>query len=717
MPDLTEGRGPARATASLLAARLSANVAFFVAVLMIARALGPANRGAFAFVSVSGLIVGNLAPLGIGPALTVLAAQHPGRRRELAGTGLAWAALTGVAGGLLLLVAGYALRSYLPDSVDTFALACAAAAVAAVATASMAMAVLQGASLFHRYALVTATTPWIYVAILFIARVAGDLDLHTAIGAWMLGWLMAASGGLLVTALSIGLGPPRLATIRESRGFGARAWLGTLSLVLNARIDQVLMGFLATEAALGIYAVAVNVSEVLLYLPAIVGAVLLPTIAGGAPERTTSTTLAAARQLLLFTGLSIVVAAVLAPPLIPLVFGQPYAGAVRPFLLLLPGALGYALLVTFASALTASGQPGRASAAWLVTLGVGVSADILLIPAYGAAGAAAAATIAFIAAGASAVLAFHRWRAFALAALVPRGADARGLVAGARAVLGRRRGDSLRLRSAPAGVIKAMLVAAQAAAWRLRRRDTPDGLRILFYHRISDDRDQLAVSVGRFRRQMEAIARSGLPVVDLATIAPDAPPQRAIALTFDDGYLDFAENALPVLQQHGFPATVFVCPAHVSGDVQLSWYGRDRQPPLLDWAQMRAIEASACVRFEPHSMTHRDLTLLADEDARREIEESRDAVARELGRDAFAFCYPGGYAGDREAALAREAGFALGLTCEPGVNVPGTEPMLLRRTPVDRYDGGWLFRARLAGATDVGVPLRSPRSSPERAAP
>ena len=350
MPDLTEGRGPARATASMLAARLSANAAFFVAVLIIARALGPASRGAFAFVSISGLIVGNLAPLGIGPALTVLAAQHPGRRRELAGTGLAWGALTGVAGGLVLLGAGYVLRSYLPDSVDTFALVCAAVAAAAVATSSMSMAVLQGSSLFHRYALVSATTPWIYVAILFIARVAGDLDLHTAIGAWMLGWLMAASGGLLVTALSIGLGPPRLATIRESRGFGARAWLGTLSLVLNARIDQVLMGFLATEAALGIYAVAVNVSEVLLYLPAIVGAVLLPTIAGGAPERTTSTTLAAARQLLLFTGLSIVVAAVLAPPLIPLVFGQPYAGAVRPAGAAGTGALGYVLLVTFASA-------------------------------------------------------------------------------------------------------------------------------------------------------------------------------------------------------------------------------------------------------------------------------------------------------------------------------------------------------------------------------
>ena len=43
--------------------------------------------------------------------------------------------------------------------------------------------------------------------------------------------------------------------------FGLRAWVGTLSRFLNFRVDQILMGFLASEAALGIYAVAVNASQ------------------------------------------------------------------------------------------------------------------------------------------------------------------------------------------------------------------------------------------------------------------------------------------------------------------------------------------------------------------------------------------------------------------------------------------------------------------------
>jgi O-antigen/teichoic acid export membrane protein/peptidoglycan/xylan/chitin deacetylase (PgdA/CDA1 family) len=717
MADLNRDGSRARATASMLAARMSANSGFFVAVLLIARSLGPANRGSFAFVSVAALIVGSLAPLGIGPALAVLAAREPARRPELAGTAVGWGLLTGAVAGLLIILAGSVLQSHLPEGVDAFAIALAAIAAMCAATSGLSYSVLQGSNQFHRQAIVTGAAPWAYVAILVAARLTGNLDLHTAIAAWMLYWAMLAAGGVVVAALTLGLGRPRPETIRASLGFGARAWFGTLSLILNARVDQVLMGFLATEAALGIYAVAVNVSEVLLYLPAIVGTVLLPAVASSAPERTLSTTTAAARQLLLVTAVCGVVAAVLAPPLIPLVFGDAFAGAVTPFLWLLPGTLGYALLIVFASALTGSGLPGRSSAAWLIALLTGVALDLALMPRFGADGAAAAASAAFVAGGAAAVLAFRRWRHFPVRSLAPRPSDARDVLASGRAVLRRgRAADSLRLRSAPAGMAKSALVGAQAATWRVRRRPANDGLRILFYHRVSADHDQLAVSPRRFRHQMEAIARSGLQVLDLEAISPEALPRSGIVLTFDDGYRDFAENALPVLAQHGFPATVFVCPALIAGQAWMPWYRRDRQPPLLAWDEMRAIEAAAPVRFEPHTMSHPDLTRLPDEEAAREIADSRDVVARELGRETVAFCYPGGYAGEREARLARDAGFVFGLTCEAGLNGPGADPMLLRRTPVDRYDRDWLFRARLRGATDAGPPLRRARAaSPERA--
>ena len=82
------------------------------------------------------------------------------------------------------------------------------------------------------------------------------------------------------------------------------------------------------------------------------------------------------------------------------------------------------------------------------------------------------------------------------------------------------------------------------------------------YHRVSDERDELAVAPRRFREQMEFLASEGYRVVGVSEAADLAasgdPSERTLGLTFDDGYRDVAENALPVLAEHGFRATVFV---------------------------------------------------------------------------------------------------------------------------------------------------------------
>ena len=80
-----------------------------------------------------------------------------------------------------------------------------------------------------------------------------------------------------------GFGRPDLRLLAETAALTAlRAWLGGLAHLLNARVDQVLLGLLASQAALGTYAVAVNASEILFYLPSAVATALLP---GGGAER------------------------------------------------------------------------------------------------------------------------------------------------------------------------------------------------------------------------------------------------------------------------------------------------------------------------------------------------------------------------------------------------------------------------------------------------
>jgi peptidoglycan/xylan/chitin deacetylase (PgdA/CDA1 family) len=266
-------------------------------------------------------------------------------------------------------------------------------------------------------------------------------------------------------------------------------------------------------------------------------------------------------------------------------------------------------------------------------------------------------------------------------------------------------------RASAVGLAKAALVRGQALAGTVRGGTRRPGLRILYYHRISDERDPLAVTPAAFRRQMNALAASGQRVVDLYGIDDLAleTDEAAIALTFDDGYRDVLEHALPVLREHGFPCTVFVVPGAIAGVATFSWYRAGSMPPLAGWDELRAQERAGLVHFEPHTMTHPVLTTISLEHAQSEIAESKQVVEEELGRPARIFCYPGGYYSPREVDLVRECGYRAAVTCEFGANAAPFAHNELRRTIVERSDPLWLFRARLAGATDAPPPGRRTR--------
>ncbi len=270
--------------------------------------------------------------------------------------------------------------------------------------------------------------------------------------------------------------------------------------------------------------------------------------------------------------------------------------------------------------------------------------------------------------------------------------------------------EPIKLRSAPIGIAKEAVVSAQALRWRVAGKIPPTpGLRILTYHRVSDEKDQLAITPTRFRRQLEDLARLEIPVVDLASEVEQPEYDSAVAITFDDGYRDFADHALEELNRHGFPATVFVCPDVIAGTASFSWYAPGAQPPLLGWDEMREIERSSQARFEAHSLTHPDLRSVDDERAWNEIHGSRESVGRELGRESRLFCYPAGFVTKRETNLVKEAGFVGAVTTDEGVNGPNADDFRLSRTQIDRYDFDWVFRARLRGATDDGIALRRRR--------
>jgi O-antigen/teichoic acid export membrane protein len=414
-PDLApSARGPAL----LFWAQVVGNSGLFVGLLLVTRALGPSGRGTVAFLTVTALVTAWIARLGVTEATVVFAARRPELRPVLLVNSLAFSATAGVIGAAVVCGTLWSVSAARPRGIGGTELGILAISILAACLADAGYRFLLGCSRFRAHALVTAITSWVYP--LLAATLWAVFGLTVALGAL----LWAVTQGLravLVISLAIrrdGLGRPSLHLLRESISFGLRAWVGTLADSLGFRVDQILLAVIASEASLGLYVVAVNLSEILLYFPGAVSTALLPLAARSESGPRLGQTLQAFRSAAFVTLASLLAGAALAPPLIPLVFGAPFRASATPFLLLLPGLLGFTAMIVFSNALVASSLPSLSSIAPAVCFLVGLALDLALIPFFGASGAAAAASGAYGAGGLTALLIYRARAPFRLRALV-----------------------------------------------------------------------------------------------------------------------------------------------------------------------------------------------------------------------------------------------------------------------------------------------------------
>ena len=385
-----------------------------------------------AFVTVTALITGTVAALGSGDAVRVLAATRLDSRPRLL-TNLALMTLATSTAAACVAVAALALApGARPAGVGRTELVLLADGTVAAAGGLAAAAFLQGCSRFRAYTRALAGSPWLYAALLAGSWTWHGLTVERAVAAWVVAQALPALVLWVVCARVTRFGAPDLGLLRETLGFGVRAWIGSLARFLNARADQVLLGLIATEATLGVYAVAVNASEMLFYVPSAAGVALVPAVAGGEAFGAAERAARAFRTVVAVTGAGVATAALLGPPLLPIVFGAPYHASTVPFLLLLPGAFGFTANAIFSSALLASRAPSRSSLGPLVSLVTGIALDLVLIPAHGAAGAAVAASAALLAGGTAAAATYCVRVRLRPMELVPRRSDLAALAAPAR---------------------------------------------------------------------------------------------------------------------------------------------------------------------------------------------------------------------------------------------------------------------------------------------
>ncbi|MFC8341690.1 polysaccharide deacetylase family protein [Streptomyces rubiginosohelvolus] len=210
---------------------------------------------------------------------------------------------------------------------------------------------------------------------------------------------------------------------------------------------------------------------------------------------------------------------------------------------------------------------------------------------------------------------------------------------------------------------------------------------ILTYHSVTDHSDDpysITVSPERLDEQLSWLRSRRLTGVGVSELLRTGASERRglVGLTFDDGYADFLDEALPVLRKHGFRATVYVLPGRPGGVNE--WDPLGPRKPLLTHEGVRRV-AAAGMEVGSHGLYHRDLTGLSDEELRRETRDSRELIGDLTGSLPEGFCYPYGILDRRVTQAARSAGYGHACALTPG---PLLSLFALPRTHISQADRG-----------------------------
>ncbi|MFC4496605.1 polysaccharide deacetylase family protein [Streptomyces ovatisporus] len=209
---------------------------------------------------------------------------------------------------------------------------------------------------------------------------------------------------------------------------------------------------------------------------------------------------------------------------------------------------------------------------------------------------------------------------------------------------------------------------------------------VLMYHSVSactDDPYRITVSPYRLDRQLRWLSSRGLTGVSVGELMRARASGRGaglVGLTFDDGYADFVDTALPLLRRHGCTATVFVLPGRLDGDN--AWDEQGPRKPLLSADGIRTAEAEG-MEIGSHGLLHTDLTTADDATLERETRHSRTLIADITGTAPAGFCYPYGTVDARAVDAVRTAGYGYACAIDPG---PLTGVHALPRVHIDASD-------------------------------
>jgi peptidoglycan/xylan/chitin deacetylase (PgdA/CDA1 family) len=219
---------------------------------------------------------------------------------------------------------------------------------------------------------------------------------------------------------------------------------------------------------------------------------------------------------------------------------------------------------------------------------------------------------------------------------------------------------------------------------------------VLMYHSISPsaepDPHRLRVHPARLDRHLRLLrrlGRRGVSLTELVRAVDRGEADGLVGLTFDDGYTDFLDHAVPVLERYGMTGTVYVVAGRMGG--QNEW---DTGPrfDIMDAARVRDV-AAAGQEVGSHTVTHARLAGIDAATLAAEVGDSKRVLEDVLQAEVPSFCYPYGSYDEAAADAVRAAGYDN--ACVTGDYHPG-DRVTLPRCYVSPADTRAHIVARLA---------------------
>jgi peptidoglycan/xylan/chitin deacetylase (PgdA/CDA1 family) len=229
--------------------------------------------------------------------------------------------------------------------------------------------------------------------------------------------------------------------------------------------------------------------------------------------------------------------------------------------------------------------------------------------------------------------------------------------------------------------------------YSLSGKRMPPTVVVLAYHSIPKEKR------AAFAKQMDELVRCSKPQrADMPLFSANGT--RYACVTFDDGYQNIVDNAVPELVQRGIPATLFVVSGALgrvpSWEDHSSTSDPDMNEPIVTADVLRKLP-SDLIQIGSHTVTHPMLPQLAEQQARAQLSASRRMLEEIIGREVNLFSFPYGFANANLVALCREAGYQHVFITHPTAALAKPDGLVVHRIKADPDDWPLEFRLKLYG--------------------